>query len=29
LAQKNGWSPLQAWTDGRFSVHALRADIGA
>jgi dimethylhistidine N-methyltransferase len=29
LAQRSGWSPLQAWTDGRFSVHALRADIGA
>jgi len=24
LAQANGWSPLKAWTDGLFSVHALR-----
>jgi len=29
LAQKNGWSPLKAWTNGQFSVHALRADLGA
>ncbi len=24
LAQGSGWSPLAAWTDGLFSVHALR-----
>ena len=24
LAHGSGWSPLQAWTDGLFSVHALR-----
>jgi len=24
LAQGSGWSPLQVWTDGQFSVHALR-----
>jgi dimethylhistidine N-methyltransferase len=24
LARGSGWSPLQAWTDGLFSVHALR-----
>jgi len=24
LAQASGWSPLTAWTDGLFSVHALR-----
>jgi len=29
LAQRSGWSPLKAWTDSRFSVHALQADIGA
>jgi dimethylhistidine N-methyltransferase len=26
LARGSGWSPLQAWTDGLFSVHALRRD---
>ena len=26
LAHGSGWSPLQTWTDGQFSVHALRAD---
>ena len=25
LASGSGWSPLKAWTDGLFSVHALRA----
>jgi len=25
LARGSGWSPLKAWTDGLFSVHALRA----
>jgi len=30
LAQGSGWSPLKAWTDGQFSVHALQAaDIDA
>ena len=24
LARGSGWSPLKAWTDGLFSVHALR-----
>ena len=24
LAQQSGWSPLAAWTDGLFSVHALQ-----
>ncbi|MDR3419858.1 MAG: L-histidine N(alpha)-methyltransferase [Xanthobacteraceae bacterium] len=24
LAHGSGWSPIQAWTDGLFSVHALR-----
>ena len=24
LAQGSGWSPLNVWTDGQFSVHALR-----
>ena len=24
LAQASGWSPLKVWTDGLFSVHALR-----
>ena len=24
LAHGSGWSPLKAWTDGLFSVHALR-----
>jgi uncharacterized SAM-dependent methyltransferase len=24
LAHGGGWSPLVAWTDGLFSVHALR-----
>jgi dimethylhistidine N-methyltransferase len=24
LAQGSGWSPLKVWTDGLFSVHALR-----
>jgi dimethylhistidine N-methyltransferase len=24
LARGSGWSPLEAWTDGLFSVHALR-----
>jgi dimethylhistidine N-methyltransferase len=24
LARGSGWSPLAAWTDGRFAVHALR-----
>jgi dimethylhistidine N-methyltransferase len=24
MARGSGWSPLQAWTDGLFSVHALR-----
>jgi dimethylhistidine N-methyltransferase len=24
LAQGSGWSPLKVWTDGQFSVHALR-----
>ncbi len=27
LAQRSGWSPLKAWTDGQFSVHALQADL--
>ena len=26
LAQGSGWLPLETWTDGQFSVHALRAD---
>jgi dimethylhistidine N-methyltransferase len=26
LAQGSGWLPLKTWTDGQFSVHALRAD---
>ena len=25
LARGSGWSPIEAWTDGLFSVHALRA----
>jgi dimethylhistidine N-methyltransferase len=25
LAHGSGWSPLQVWTDGLFSVHAVRA----
>jgi len=29
LARKSGWSPFKAWTDGQFSVHALRAGIAA
>ena len=28
LAQANGWSPLKEWTDGLFSVHALRMTGG-
>ena len=24
LAQDSGWSPLAAWSDGQFSVHAIR-----
>ena len=24
LARGSGWSPLKVWTDGLFSVHALR-----
>ena len=24
LASGSGWSPLKVWTDGLFSVHALR-----
>jgi dimethylhistidine N-methyltransferase len=24
MARGSGWSPLKAWTDGLFSVHALR-----
>jgi uncharacterized SAM-dependent methyltransferase len=24
LAQGSGWTPIAAWTDGLFSVHALR-----
>jgi len=28
LAGRGGWSPLAAWTDGLFSVHALRAAPG-
>ncbi len=27
LAHGSGWSPLKAWTDGLFSVHALRRTI--
>jgi uncharacterized SAM-dependent methyltransferase len=26
LARGSGWSPLKAWTDGLFSVHALTFD---
>ena len=26
LAHGSGWSPVAAWTDGLFSVHALRID---
>ena len=26
LARGSGWSPLKVWTDGLFSVHALRHD---
>ena len=26
LAHGSGWAPVQTWTDGQFSVHALRAD---
>jgi dimethylhistidine N-methyltransferase len=28
LAQGSGWTPLAAWTDGLFSVHALRMTEG-
>ena len=24
MARGSGWSPLKAWTDGLFSLHALR-----
>ena len=24
LAQGSGWSPVEVWSDGQFSVHALR-----
>jgi uncharacterized SAM-dependent methyltransferase len=24
LAHGSGWSPLNVWSDGQFSVHALR-----
>jgi dimethylhistidine N-methyltransferase len=26
LAHGSGWAPVETWTDGQFSVHALRAD---